>query len=695
MTLLHGTLSSVLILAAMHSAAADDRVDFDTDVMPVLTRSGCNVGACHGAAAGRGEFFLSLYGSRPQADFEQITRSLGGRRIRRGQPSESLLLRKATEQISHEGGARIEYDSADHQTLIRWIAQGARRDGVRRLTDFRLRAGRRRLDVGESTQLQATAQFDDGLERDVNRWTIFQADDPSAVALADGRATVQRPGRHVLSGRYLDQVVTLELIVPYPDPKGGQTLADAGPVDRWIEARLSELNLPAQARAPDAVLLRRLFLDLTGRLPTEQDRQAFLQDPAGTRVEQLIARLTAPADEAPAAFDRYWAYVLAQQLQAAAVGRGQASRESYYHWLEDALRRNVGYDTLAAALLTASGPADVPQTGFYRTVRGPNATTELVSRAFLGVRLQCANCHDHPLDRWTQEDYHGLAAVFAGLRVGESISVGQGSVINPATGDPAVPQVPGGAALPGGDDLRTPLAFWLASRDNPLFARAFVNRVWARLMGRGLVEPIDDLRDTNPATHPELLQWLAEDFAAHDFQIRHLVRTICRSRAYQRAAFPAATPLVQRPFYGGALHKKMSPEVFADAVAQVVKFDAPGQVSYAGLAARGGDNQAMVVCQGPECESLSVATSDLAVQLDLVNGATINGRLAGGALLSELQDASDELCVQTVYRRALNRFPQPVEAAFWQEQLAADDRAAVLQDFLWSVLTSQEFLTSH
>ncbi|MCR9198379.1 MAG: DUF1549 and DUF1553 domain-containing protein [Planctomycetaceae bacterium] len=685
----------------VNAPASADLVDFDTDVMPILTKAGCNVGACHGAAAGRGEFFLSLYGSRPQADYEQITRFFQGRRISRTEPESSLMLKKATEQVSHEGGARVEYDSADHATLIRWIRQGARRQNVRRLTEFQLSVEKDHVTVGESTQISAGACFNDGSRRDVFPWTVLSADDPSAVTVAaDGRVTILRSGRHVLTGRYMDRVMTVEIMAPWGLPIAPRANA-ASPVDQFVDRRLAQLQIPSGPRADDEVLLRRLYLDVTGRLPTDRDRADFFRQPETSRVETLINRLTETGDQ-PTAFDGYWTWVIAQQLQLGAVARGKQGREAIYNWLQEAIRRDEGYDQIVRSMLTATGKiSEVPPAAFYQVAPGPGPTAELVSRAFLGVRLQCANCHDHPLDHWKQEDYHGLSAIFAGLRVGESVKVGSGSVVNPATGEPAVSLIPGGDPVSHAADPRLPLADWLSGSDNQLFARAFVNRIWARLMGRGLVEPVDDLRDTNPATHPQLLDWLARDFQASGYRLRHLVRTICRTDVYQRAAATSVSTPPQLAFYPGALPKKMAPEVYLDAIGTVLGVPRPVQVSYRGLAARQNGQAALSGCQGPECETLTLASSNLAVQLSLLNGRPLN-ELLEESRLHDLADGTPDEVVSRLYRRALGRLPTAGESAFWVPQLAGRRAEAdvtvdlfALQDFAWSLLTSAEFLTSH
>ena len=398
----------VQFLLCLPVDAAISPVDFDTQVMPILTKSGCNTGACHGAAAGRGGFFLSLYGSRPDDDYDQIVRAMEGRRIDAERPELSLILQKPTEQLSHEGGTRIELDGPDHQTLLTWLNQGARRINGRRLTEFDFKADNSNAEEGNQVvQLHALASFDDGTVEPVVPWTVFSANDPSAVEISEsGQATILKAGRHVILARYLGRVAALELLAPFRINQQNAAVQDFTPdsVDAFVDRKIQQLGLQSGPPADEAQIVRRLSLDLTGRLPQPADVDSFVASSAADKTEQLIDDLLR-SDH----FVEFWTFRLAGALRVPAN-----SPPVYYAWIRDCLKNEVPFDEMARQLLLAegelqsNGPAN-----FYPAGVQPKATAELASNIFLGIQLQCANCHDHPLDQWTQDDYHGLAAIFA------------------------------------------------------------------------------------------------------------------------------------------------------------------------------------------------------------------------------------------------------------------------------------------
>ncbi|MEQ9411038.1 MAG: DUF1549 and DUF1553 domain-containing protein [Fuerstiella sp.] len=699
------------------------RVDFDTQVMPVLTKAGCNSGSCHGAAAGRGEFYLSLYGSRPEQDFDQITRSLEGRRVNHRRPELSLLLQKPTEQQSHEGGTRLDIDGAGHALIRRWIAEGATRIQRRTLHHFKFSADHPRpAAVGALVHLTARAAFSDGTTEDVLPVTVLTADDPSAVRIdPDGTVTVLRPGRHLITARYLDQVTPLELLVPLTGADPGTTFSDStsidandtvttSPIDRFINSRLSLLGLKRAAGAADATLVRRLSLDLTGRLPTVEVAEHFAADQSADRRQQLIERLMASE-----AFVDYWTLHLAQLLRVNGFKADHEAVAGYYNWLRQAVADDRPLTLVARDLLLATGSVTQnPPASFYAVTADPRVQAEFVSQAFLGVRLQCANCHDHPLDFWTQDDYHGLAAIFARVKTGPVIQVSRsGQVIHPATGEPAVPKIPGAGFLTDSEDGLPVLAEWMTAKTNPYFGRAAVNRIWKQLMGRGLVEPVDDLRITNPATHPELLDWLTAEFADHDFRPKHLIRLICLSDAYARSSMRLPGQPHLPAWYATAISKPLSAEVYLDAVSDVTgtrqsvspQTRSVRAVSLAGLTAKSAALDLLGRCTvGEACADAAVTGDDLSVQLHLLNGALLNQRLAdpAGALMQSLQQGSDVADLITLfYKKAYSRPPAAEELTFWKAQFRDTDQAAtfqsvafqsVAQDFVWSLLSSEEFM---
>lgn len=709
---------AVLIDQQSHETVASDRVtsdavNFDTQIMPILTKAGCNSGACHGAAAGRGGFHLSLYGSRPRADFAEITMALEGRRIDRRRSELSLLLLKPTEQLSHEGGTRLELDGLDYKTVQRWIDQGSRRVESRRLAEFTLQS--QAIDHGESNasetrhfKLNATAKFSDGSVVDVLPWTVLTPNDPSGISIDEhGVAALLRPGRHLLMARYLDQVRPLELLVPWPRNRTPSTTAVTSNapsgIDDFIVRRLKELGLAAAPTVDDAGFVRRLTLDLTGRLPSPSAVEQFIDSAAMDKRSELVDHLLL-SDE----FSDFWTYRLAMLLRVPQAKGNPAAAKVYYDWLHDCVRRDVPLNEVASQLLLAAGsPSESGPANFYNVAGDARGQAEFVSQIFMGVRLQCANCHDHPLDAWTQDDYHGLAAIFARMKRGAMVHEStSGEVIHPGTGAPAVAKIPGGPFLPSEANYRMELTHWLTSDKNAYFSKATANRIWSHLMGRGLVDPVDDLRVTNPATHPELLDWLAKDLTSHEFSLRHMIRRICTSDVYARRAIANSDSSTTAEFYVAALPKPMSAEVFLDAVADVTGVSSTGfanerAVSLAGLVNASEPLDVLGRC--PEaCESSVVDRTDVAVQLQLLNGEMLNGRLSAdnGTLMKAVTSGqAAESLILDFYLRAFSRPPLDSEMTYWKSQFSEDADSShfadIAQDFVWSLLNSEEFCNNH
>lgn len=687
-----------------------EMVDFDTQVMPILTKAGCNAGSCHGAAAGRGGFRLSLYGSRPDADFDEITLALEGRRIDRRRSELSLLLLKPTEQLSHEGGTRLELDGPDFQTVQRWITDGARRIKSRQLKDFNFES--EVIDRGDQNdgprqfQLSTMAQFSDGSTADVFSWTVLTPNDPGTVMIDEhGVATLNRPGRHLIMARFLDQVRPLELNVPWSEVSAVSATPKAvlNSIDDFIESRIVELGLSAAPAVDDFGFIRRLTLDLVGRLPSPSDVTQFVMDPNEEKRTRLVDQLLQTEE-----FSEFWTHRLAMLFRVPQAKNDAVAARVYYDWLCDGIVRDVPLNEMARQLLLAEGSTkESGPASFFNIAGDARGQAEFVSQAFLGVRLQCANCHDHPLDAWTQEDYHGLAAIFARIRRGAVISENKfGKVIHPGSSEPAIAKIPGGPLLSPESDYRKELAAWMTAEVNPYFGRALVNRVWSHLLGRGLVEPVDDLRVTNPATHPELLDWLTQDFTSHEFRLRSLIRRICNSNAYSRGVTTGSGSAATTEFYINALPKPLSPEVFLDAVADVAGVSSTDSqdvraISFAGLVSTSEPLDLLGRCM-EACESSTVERTNLAVQLQLLNGAVLNDRLAAedGNLMKAVKSCqSAESLIETFYLRALCRTPRKAELTFWKSQFPEDVRsqrfATVAQDFAWSLLNSDEFSTNH
>ncbi len=696
----------VTVAAFALAASPASARDFDTEIVPVLTKAGCNAGACHGAAAGRGGFRLSLLGGDPAADYDAIVLEREGRRVNLARPDHSLLLAKPTGVLAHEGGVRIEEGSAGEKLLLDWIAAGAPRAKTpRTLTHFEVGPADFVADkIGTRLELKATARFDGGKPKDVTAWTVFTSSDPSAIELdATGtRATVLRRGRHVVIARFLDRVLPLRITVPLSDqPVDLSREPRANFIDDEVYKTLTVLHLPASPRADDATFLRRVRLDLTGTLPTPNEVTAFLADPSKDKRAKLVDSLLKSE-----AFVEFWTFRYASLFRIRPQPNDKLGAKAFHEWVREQVRTGTPFDRTARALLTATGDTHaVGPANFARLANDARAQAELVSQVFLGVRLQCANCHNHPLDRWTQDDYHGLAAVFARLDRGQVVRVAaRGGVTNPRTGEPAVPRIPGGNYLDEAKDNREPFAAWLTASDNRYFAKATVNRLWRAMFGRGLVDPTDDLRDTNPATHPELLDRLAADFAAHKFDLRHTLRLIATSEAYARSAETIEANHTDDRYYSHALRRSLEPEVLADAIADVTGVvdrygDQTRAISVYDVTTPARSLDVLGRCSRTQsCEGDALG-GGLPAKLHLLNGELVNRKITArdGRLHQLLAAGKTDLeIVAELYLRALGRSPTKAESEFWDKRLAVDqpERGAVLEDFLWSLLNCSEFATN-
>jgi hypothetical protein len=682
---------------------------FDTQIIPVLTRSGCNAGACHGSAKGRGGFRLSLWGGNPAADYQAIVQEREGRRINLAHPDHSLVIAKPTGLLDH--GGDVALDSAGAKLLLRWIAAGAPRGAPRHLTHFEITPTDAVVEqTGAALPLRAIARFDSGPEEDVTAWTIVSSSDPSALAIdaVKHRATVLRRGRHTAIARYLDRVVPLSFTLPYSDQPVDLTHElRASFVDDEILKTLETLRLPVSPPADDRVFFRRVWLDLAGRLPPPEQLAAFLADSSPDRRTRAVDRLL-KSD----AFVEYWTLRMGRLFHAASLPGDADAVEAYRRWFADQLAAGTGFDIVARQLLTATGDSHrVGPANFARSASDARRQAELVGDALMGSRIGCANCHNHPLDRWTQDDYHGLAAVFARLERGQVVKVTKrGAVTNLRTSEPAIPRIPGERDLDPNADNRAAFADWLTAPDNRYFARATVNRLWRALFGRGLVEPADDLRATNPPTHPELLDRLADDFVNSGFDLRHTLRLLALSETYGRSGAILPDNAVDDRFYSRSYTRPVEPEVAADMIADVT--DVPNQFDR-----RPAGTRAVALFDphtpAPSLEILGRCVRDapcdpgaagggLPARLHLLNGELVNKKLvAPDGRLHRLiaAKASDEAIIEAFYLCALARAPSGAERRFWQEAAAAaaaqespeTARTKFLEDFVWSLLNSREF----
>ena len=671
------TLLLVVPQAAGENALETKVVEFKNDLIPVFTKMGCNAGACHGAAIGRGGFKLSLFGGNPDADYESIVHRAGARRLNLAKPGESLVFLKPTGIVDHDGRTRFDEDSESAKMLLDWISQGASSESSRQLTAVEVTPKKLVVEtLGEPISLRAVAHYSDGTERDVTKWTVFSAEDAASVEVdtKSGESKVLRRGRHIVVARYLSEVVPIELVVPLSED---DIELAAEPrrsfIDEEILDSLKTLRLPPSTSINDAAFLRRVSLDFTGRLPSPEHVEMFVADGAETKRQALVDELLESEE-----FTEHWSRQLAEWLRVDLErGGDRVALQTYEAWIAEQIRTKTSYRQIARALITASGDThEVGPANFYRTTPGPGEQAEFFSELFMGSRVRCANCHNHPLDSWTQDDYHGLANIFAKVDSGKIVrSNPGGEVIHPVTSEPAISRIPGESAQVNSDEAIRQLADWLTADENPYFAKAVVNRLWERMMGRGLVEPIDDFRSTNPATHPALLDKLAEDFAANGYLLRHTLRTIANSATYARSPNANEQNKNDDRFYSYAFRRPLDSVVLAHAITDVL-----------GVA-------------NEDTKTPPADAGALPQMLHMFNGSLLNARIAAeGSRLSQMLAAGQSPLevIDDFYLVALGRRPTSDEKQHWEQLLASvTDSTVLLEDVVWGLLASDEFSTNH
>jgi hypothetical protein len=727
--------------AAQQGPAAVSRVQpfFNTDIVPILTKLSCNNGGCHGKATGQNGFKLSLLGYEPDLDFEAIVQEARGRRIFPAAPRRSLLLLKATGTLAHGGGKRLEVGSEDYQTLLRWIEEGAppptASDPV--LARIMVTPERCILDAEVRRQpLRVTAHFSDGATRDVTRQAVYQANDPDLAEVSDtGVVQVKnRSGLFAVMVRYADQIAVFHGTVPHTKkgPANASTLdawekANArSDVDRYLVAQWKRVGITPSAPADEEAFIRRASLDICGTLPTPDEVKAYSTDTHPDKQARLIDRLL-DRPEYASFFALKWGDILRNRGRGYSTSQQRPGTALFAGWIRDSLAANMPYDRFVSAILTAAGSQETnPPTVWYRTVRTTADYVESVAQAFLGVRIQCAQCHHHPAERWSQADYYHLAAVFA--RVGrkggfadaevptaETIYLAdEGEVVHPRTGAVMQPRPPGGPdfKLTRYEDPRRSLARWLTAPDNPYFARTMANRMWGHFFGRGIIHPIDDARSTNPPSNPELLDALARGFVANRYDVKHLIRTICNSAAYGLSAVPNETNKDDTQSFARYYPRRLPAEVLLDALGQVLQ--APTRFkSVAGDFPRGTraidlPDEAVPShfldvfgrpARNSACECERVDAPALGQTLELVSSTEIQEKLTADkgyvAQLASNQKSHDEN-VHAIFLRVFARPPRSREQATAVKFLQVQgDRKEAYASLLWSLLTTNEFLFNH
>jgi hypothetical protein len=687
---------------------------FSTRILPVLTKAGCNAGACHGAATGQGGFKLSLLGYDPERDHETITREFGGRRVDLGAPDQSLLLRKPTRQLEHEGGRRIPRGSDAYRTLLEWIAAGAPY-GARDLRVSAIQVAPAEVLLpkpGSTRALKVIARLSDGRIEDVTPLALYSSND-DGVAEVDraGVVSVKNRGLAAIMVRYSGQVAAARVGAPYQNEnrrRENTPFAIQNFIDERVLAELKRMRLAPSPLCDDATFLRRVYLDVIGLLPTPEQVRAFVAQPASpAKREREIDRLLASAE-----FVDFWTLKLADLLVINSKKLGDDGARAYHGWLREQVEQNVSLDRVVRDLLTAQGdPARDGPPNFHRLTSDPRDMAEFVSRAFLGTRMACARCHNHPFDRWTQDDYYHFAAYFArtGLDNQRVVQRSFGEVQHPRTGKDMRPQPLGGAARgPSNDepsDRPVELANWLTAPENPFFARAMANRIWKELLGRGLVEPVDDLRLTNPPANPALLDALAAALVRQGYDLRQLIRTIASSHTYQLSSQVNGNNRQDERFFARAYLKPLAAQVLADAIAQATGVPdefagyAPGTRSVNLIDAQVPSYTLDVFGRCPRtsnCESPGSFGGGLAQTLHLVNGPALNAKTDQAVNRPLARSRSNREVVEELYLRTVSRLPNARELTHWQSTLAnAGSPGAAVEDLLWALLNSREFAFNH
>jgi mono/diheme cytochrome c family protein len=731
-------LPTLLMLASLLQGAvtaagpdrAPDAVSFRRDIVAVLSKAGCNAGPCHGNANGKGGFKLSLRGEDPDLDFTAMVLELGGRRVQPLEPESSLLLLKATATVAHEGGARFAKDSGGYRRLRDWIGAGAVDDGpsVALPTRLEILPAEIFADAAEPhVDLRATAVFADGTRRDVTSEAVYESSDPRVTVAADGRVPRVEGVETVVLARYLGAQTPVRIaFVPQSPGYAWNGPKPAGEIDSRVFGKLRRLRLDVSPLCSDEVFLRRVHLDLLGSLPTAREARDFVadrsRDKRARKVDELMGR---------PGFADLMALRWSDLLRVEERTLDRKGMVVFHRWIRESFRTNKPLDVFVREIVSARGSTyENPPANFHRAARTPVERSVAAAQVFLGTRLTCAQCHNHPFDRWTQDDYHDWAAAFAqvGYKVlrndrrdendshefdGEQVvhTASRDTVTNPRTGRPSVPRRLGGGVSAGPTDLDS-LARWMTSADNRTFARVQANRIWAQMMGRGLVDPVDDFRATNPATHPGLLEWLADDFSGHGFDVRHLVRRILASRTYQLDSTPVGNNGTDVLNHSHAVLRRLGGEVLLDAQHDVlgVPFSAAGwpdgtrAVTLPGGAQirenRKSDSDRFLEVFGKpprvltcECERSEAVT--LGQTLQLISGPVVNRLLATSdnrlARLAASGRPNREL-VEELYWTALTREPSAVEVAECESLLAGSGLRPGLEDIAWGLLNSKEFV---
>ena len=708
------------------------RWSFRNHVIPVLTKAGCNQGACHGALAGKNGFKLTLRGYDPEVDYDTLTRQSLGRRVSLADPASSLILRKATFAMPHGGGKRFSTNSLEYRVIAEWIADGAQppRPDDTEITGLEVFPAKAVLATGDEQRLAVRARYSNGEVHDVTRWVKFSSNNEGVAGVADdGLVKMNGPGEAAITLWYSNKVLYARLAVPYDNKTGPESYSSFRPhnfIDEHTLAKWKSLNLAPSGPASDSAFIRRAYLDSTGVLPTAEEVEDFLNDQSAGKRARLIDRLLEREE-----FADYWAYKWSDLLLVSSRKLRTNAMWAFYNWIRDSVKSNKPWDRFAREIFTGTGSTrSNGALNYFVLHKDTVELAENVTQAFLGQRLTCARCHNHPMEKWTQKQYYQFANLFSRVGIKNGDQPGENVVFAQAAGDinhprllrPLAPTPLDGKpfALDSPQDRRFHFAEWLTSPGNEYFARNIVNRVWGNFMGRGLVHPIDDVRATNPASNEELFSALTADFVKNGYDIKRLIRLIMYSSVYQLSSEANTANQQDNVYYSRYIVKRLPAEVLLDIMSQVTGVPTvfPGypagtramqlpdiRVQSQFLSSFGRPER--LICDAAERSS----DPSIAQALHVINGDTLNRKLSSGdgnaALFLKL-GLSDSRIADHVYLSAFSRLPTAAEKSAVLDALrktreapaatpeaAIEQRRQAMEDMMWALLTSKEFLFNH
>ncbi|HEV3024531.1 MAG TPA: DUF1549 domain-containing protein [Pirellulales bacterium] len=698
---------------------AAERVSFNYGTLAALSKQGCNSGACHGSPSGKGGFRMSLRAYDPTVDMVTLVRESFNRRTNAFEPENSLLLKKPLMEVAHGGGRRIRKGDPSYAILRDWIAQGCQVDPPEAPTCVKVEVYPRQRILNRpahTQQLHVLAHFSDGTVRDITDLAAFSSSD-EAVATVDANGLVvgHDRGEAAILVRYLEKIETAYLMFLKEVPGfAWNNPPEQNYVDKFVFEKLRQLQILPSDLCSDEEFVRRVYLDVIGELPTVSEAEAFLasQDPQ-KRAALINALLERPE------YADFWALKWSDLLRLRNNKVTPAGVHKFYRWVVNALRTNMPYDRFVRELLTSAGSTfDHPAANYFRTATDTNDCTETTSQLFLGIRIQCAKCHNHPFERWTQDNYYGIGAFFNRVQRKPSARPEEqvvfvaraGEVTQPRTGKQMKPWLPltGDADLPGEDDRRQTFVDWLVKADNPFFAKVEVNRLWGHLLGRGIVEPVDDFRDSNPPASAALLEALAQDFAAHGFDRKHILRTILNSRTYQLSSRKNEFNKSDAKYFSHARTRLLSAEQLLDAICQVTSVPE----KYAGLPAGTRatqlpspdvDNYFLKVFGQPAretaCQCERSNESNLSQALQMINGPLVHSKVRDEnnrlKLMLKAQKSTQDVITE-LYLAAFCRKPSDAEMTTAANHVVGSgDQVKGLEDVCWALLNANEFLFQH